>query len=787
MKIDLIRIQNLSPIGPQEIGVSDINVLFGANGSGKSSLLAAIYSTLTRPWRPHLDLRGTVTLQFSEPRSTGMDGQANAEGTIAPSLLNSLFAEMNDQNGFLSEDSDKVRKHFAKNHVETFLARLASSATPSRTGLFRENFAHVLREDASRYATLLRSLLSDCRFNLSVDEFSDEDSLPYTWSLTGLIDPATFDQFFTADEMVAIETIERLKWPQFVTHDFLVFERDDTAGLGVIGRARPHLLVREDGLTEVPLVCSSMLGLPGRGWGPFPAVLREVLPGALVLNNELVVTLQGRLNVAVSNIGKLIAEVNRPGEGPGLSEDMRFRERYFFNELNYDDSRRHDASLPSGVLPWTQESDASFASQYVQAARLIGSLASELRPDFLLDGSIEVRLAHRAGEQALVYLGGQELHELPEGHRTWVAYCVAIASIALANGIAWRPLEQSELDVPDWQRSCLQPSSPIDENTETVVDPDFNLVMCIDEVESHLYPRYMTSIGQWAESIAKELREATQFIATHDFDFVDLSEPWATRLFLDWRNRSMDGSDFRTEIKRFGQGEYLQYERSPDEFYGMSRARFFMRTRLLLFVEGDRDKVMIETWFPLELQAHGIHVISMDGLNNESSLVPFYEELLSAIDMPFFVLTDRRKRRESTDSGGDIDRLLKATTSFRSAEDGAIRAGHAAIREEDGLYLICDAAYEFFADRARESAPELKPWPGLKATWLGLGQEIRSGKSAGRAWKSSLLPTYGVDVSPTGLIPILKWAKKHCGVPEELTKILQDIIALSKRIDGLMI
>jgi hypothetical protein len=407
----------------------------------------------------------------------------------------------------------------------------------------------------------------------------------------------------------------------------------------------------------------------------------------------------------------------------------------------------------------------------VQAARLIGSLASALRPDFLLDRSIEVRLAHRDGEQALVYLGGQELRELPEGLRTWVAYCVAIASVALANGTAWRPLEQSELELTDWQRSCLQPSSPVDENTETVVDPDFNLVVCIDEVESHLYPRYMTSIGQWAKIIAKVLRETTQFMATHDIDFVDSSQPWATRVFLDWRNRSTDGSDFRTEIARFKPGEYLQYEQSPVEFYGLTPARFFMRTRLLLFVEGDRDKVMLETWFPLELQANGIDVISMDGLHNEGSLVPIYEALLSKFGIPFFLLTDKRKRRREGDSGGDVDRLWKATASFRRVEDGGIRADRAAIIEEDGLYLICYDAYKHFSTK--------KPWIGLEATWER--RKIKGVVGEAREWKNSLLPEYGVDVSPTGLVPILKYAKEHCGVPEELTKILRSIIALSKQ------
>lgn len=772
MKIDLIRIENLSPIGPQEIQVSAINVLFGANGSGKSSLLAAIYATLARRWHPHLEPRGTVTLQFSEPGSPGVDGQSNARDTLAPSLLNSLFAEMNDVMGYLTNDSDKARKFFANDHVETFLARLSSSTTPSRTGLFKEDFADVLREDASRYATLLRSLLSICRFNLSVDEYSDDDLRPYSWSLTSLIDLATLDQLFTVDELA---TIERLKWPQFVAHDFFVFEEDETTELGIIGRERPHLLVREDGLVEVPLIRSSMPNLPSRWWGLIPGALREELTAALVLNNELVVVLQERLNIAVSNVGKLIGELTRQGDYDG---DLKFREHYFFNELNYDDSRRFDATLPSGVLPWTQEGDSSFASQYVQAARLIGSLASELRPDFLLDRSIEVRLAHRAGEQALVYLGGQELRELPEGHRTWVAYCVSIASVALANGIAWRPLEQSELVPSDWQRLCLQPSSPVDENTETVVDPDFNLVVCIDEVESHLYPSYLTLIGQWAESIAKEWGVATQFIATHDIDFVDSSQPWATRLFLDWRNRSTDGSDFRTEIKRFGPGEYLQYEQSPVDFYGLTPARFFMRTRLLLFVEGDRDKVMLETWFPLELQAYGIYVISMDGLYNERSLVPIYEVLLTKMGMPFFVLTDKRKRRKDGDSGGDLDRLWEATSPLRSVDGGGIRADRGEITEEDGLYLICDDAYEHAASIAPR--PGLEPWPGLglKATWRERKEKGAPGEA--REWKNSLLPKYGVDVSPTGLVPILKWAKEHCGVPEELTEILQQIIGFSK-------
>ncbi len=51
------------------------------------------------------------------------------------------------------------------------------------------------------------------------------------------------------------------------------------------------------------------------------------------------------------------------------------------------------------------------------------------------------------------------------------------------------------------------------------------------------------------------------------------------------------------------------------------------------------------------------------------------------------------------------------------------------------------------------------------------------------AWEAALNDRYGVDVFPDGLVPILKWAKDNCRVPEELTEILQRIIAFSKQFD----
>jgi len=119
-----------------------------------------------------------------------------------------------------------------------------------------------------------------------------------------------------------------------------------------------------------------------------------------------------------------------------------------------------------------------------------------------------------------------------------------------------------------------------------------------------------------------------------------------------------------------------------------------MRTRLLLFVEGRRDKVMLETWFPLELQSHAIDVILMDGLQSEGSLVPVYESLLSGIGIPFVVLTDKRQRREDGDSGGDRDRLWRAPSTV---EDGRSRAAREVIPYEDSLFLIRDDAYRHFA------------------------------------------------------------------------------------------
>lgn len=766
MKIDVIRLGGLSPINDQEIKISGVNVLFGANGSGKSSLLAAVYAMLSRICYPHLEPRGEVTLQFSGPNSPGVVGQPSEGGTIEPEILNGVFAELNDRMGFF--DGNRSRKFYTNDHVETFLTWLASSSTPSRTGLFREDFAGVLGEDSNRYATLLRSLLGNCRFNLTLGKNSD-DVWAYTWSLVGLIDPATLDQHFTDEELI---TIERLKWSQFRRHGFVGFvpTRDndelfdpDTLEFHVIGVQTPHLLLREDELLEVPLVHSSMVDMSMPGFREFPLGLSEMLPVALVLNNELVVTFQERLNIAVSNIGKLIGEFNRQDD----YQPLQFRERYSFNEMEYDDSRKRDTGLPSGVLPWTQGDVPSFASEYLQAARLISSLASALRPGFLLDRSIEVRLAHRKGEQALVYLGDKELHELPEGHRTWVAYCVSLASVALANGLAWIPEEDyEEEDLSDWQKRCIL--SLDGSNFEPLIDANFNLVVCIDEVESHLYPSYLTLIKQWAEDIADKWGVPTQFIASHDIHFVDSSQSWA-RLFLDLRNRSMDESDFRTEIRRFKPGQFL-YGESEIEFLGLTSAELFMRTRLMLFVEGDRDKVTLETWFPVELRAHGIHVISMDGLNNEASLVPFYEAMLSQLGKPFVVLTDKRKQRSRGDSGGQLDQLHKATSPLRSVDGGGVRALRIEIKYEDGLYLIDDRAYQNFAT--------ISPWPGLLETWKRRAKKNVEGEA--REWKRSLLPNYGVDVSPDGLVPILKWAKENRLVSEELTGILRDIINFSQ-------
>ena len=775
MKIDLIRIENLSPIGPQEIEVSNINVLFGANGSGKSSLLDAIYTTLGQGWRPHLESRGTVTLQFSEPKSPGVDGQLNAGGNIALTHLNRLFKEVNDIHTRRTRGAPSP--YSATDHVEIFLAQLATSNAPSHIGVFKENFAHLLGEDASRYVTLLRSLLRNWRFNLSVDENSNDGSKSSSWTLVGLIDPANLGQHFTVDEIV---TIESLKWRQFIEHVYFHFEQidgkpmfdPDTFEINLIGVLRPYLLVREDGLIEVPLIRSE--DFYREGW--IPEVFREELPAALVLNSELVVTLQERLNIAVSNIGKLIGEMERQDDNY-----LQFRERYLFNELKYDDSWKFDATLPSGVLPWTQEDDSSFASRYVQAALLIGSLASALLPSFFSDRTVEVKLVHREGEQAFVYLGGQELRKLPEGHRTWVAYCVAIASMALANGHAWALYPENIEDwdeLKDWERAYVN-AVLTNEDQAYLVDPNFNLVVCIDEVESHLYPSYLTRVGQWAKDIADKWGVATQFIATHDIDFVDSSQHWATKLYLDWRNRSEDGAAFETDIKGFGPGWFFQYEQMHGEFYGLTPADVFMRIQLLLFVEGERDKVTLETWFPDELTAHGIAVMPMDGLYNESSLIPFYKDILSRIEKPFVVLADKGDLKERADSRSDLDQFWKEMTSLRRARHGGIPAKRFKISHPDGLYLIDDRAYAEFARRAGRTWPE----GGLLYTWNK--RAVRNVKHQAKEWKHSLLPMYGVDVSPRGLVPILKWAETNCGVPEELTHILQQIIAFSRQFDGM--
>src|SRR5207248_2548482 len=150
-------------------------------------------------------------------------------------------------------------------------------------------------------------------------------------------------------------------------------------------------------------------------------------------------------------------------------------------------------------------------------------------------------------------------------------------------------------------------------------------------------------------------------------------------------------------------------------------------TRLMLFVEGPHDEIILRAFLGDELDRARIRIVVLHGLHNVPALLD--SELVEQLGIPLAVLADNippdRRRSRPTAESEAVDRVVQEARAT-----GRVVHQFGLERRDILQYLHVDAC--------RSLAPDFPGWPVASAEWRRSGSSLR--------FKEFVRETYGLKL-----------------------------------------
>ena len=256
----------------------------------------------------------------------------------------------------------------------------------------------------------------------------------------------------------------------------------------------------------------------------------------------------------------------------------------------------------------------------------------------------ETRIEHSAMFDSMLYEEEDRLVPIEEtgsGIFRWIVVMLGLVTNALLRTTGdyyadfWKSVDEEEIEGFDdvdldefWRDRVL---ANVEDAFKTSVETDFaNTVLILDEPEAHLHPAGISSIAPWIQDMSAQC--GAVFVATHDPEILDIEMP-RMRRFLFVQSNS---SSTRRRIREFDI-DVSALKILTNEI-GVSTGELFLLTKRWLLVEGEVDKIVLQTWFRSLFVQSGVQCIPMRG---ERNVVHFGQmEIISGIASRVSVLLD---------------------------------------------------------------------------------------------------------------------------------------------------
>lgn len=260
-----------------------------------------------------------------------------------------------------------------------------------------------------------------------------------------------------------------------------------------------------------------------------------------------------------------------------------------------------------------------------ELARLLSERATDFLPGFVRDqGHVTITVRPLADwrkaspiDLALVEPDGTDraLERCGAGTRRWAAAAINLACLDLVQA-TWAGPALDAAAEGDAKRAYRQIYSAATSGALTdVVEPAYpertTTVLLADEPEANLHPAAVESVVDWLVSVSQ--RTAGAVVATHHPAFLSVDDDDAHLVHV-------QRTEGRTVLSTVAGSDTESLDRLAVDA-GLTRAELLQRIRMVLFVEGPHDRLVLDAYIGDQLHAARVLVLPMHGTRNALALV----------------------------------------------------------------------------------------------------------------------------------------------------------------------
>ena len=739
MRLHVIFIKDFRSIREQRLPADGLVVLFGVNSAGKTSVLEAAVELLTAVSSSRVDPGGP---EDEDVPATGAIGFTLPDAGISGSPGAGLYTAL-----LTGEHAD---------------GQAWKELAPDAAGVLRGKTAGDAREwIASRLVEAGRAGL-----------LADREILA-----RGVLDPAAAYFGADSDDVYMYAHASRLPGDVIDAAHRIVADTDHDDVLWRIANSlatgRPALIGSVADRTAISDAFPPVIELDGDPEA-LSAELRETLP---VIHNRLWHSHNPSLHSTSFLSGAPVIDVDEdelPDElqSLGVASSVVFVApppgRYYFDDWLEQRTDSAEAEVPVNYEAYGQAAAWSRVRQSIHAtAAVIAEEANRVAPSFLRDeGQIGVEVLPVSvwgpeDRRIRVTFKGRDgwhrdLRVVGAGTARWAAAAVQLACRRLAKG---RQVVTDQDGAVISDRAAVRDlmatarAEPLSQAAVRLEPADAPGVYVIDEPEAHLHPAAIASVRAWLEDLAGT---ATAVLAaTHSPMLLDTDSHLARRVLVLPRRGG-------TELQALTGIMDERLAGAASEL-GITKGDLLLMTRLVVFVEGPHDVIVLDEWFGNELRDAGIRVFPAHGGDNFQELVTTRpgvvgSEIIGALGIRIAVISDRSPNRVEP----AVKRLLS------EAERAGREVTHMSLSEEDILFYLDEQV-------CRNDAPDFPGWHAAQGAYRSAPRHDRKDRS----WKKWVSETYRLELSPENIGRLAAGCKRQGRIPPEVIQIIKQLTALA--------
>lgn len=768
MRLTSLRLNEFGIFKNQEMQLAPLTILFGANGTGKSTILDAIENALIPSAirkRKIVEGLGQPNIRSAVVYATLDDWKipGSSDERIMRDVLWMSLHEIEDEN-IGENELNFAFPNEAPPLQDLLLQRVTTMVESGSIGTPEERIQiakHLLEHSVLAFGGLQGS--SGTNWGLVCRSPLDGVAIPAdAWDQSVIDD---FDLLDSSDDeiLTAIYDLHNAR-------DAIVTElqgdpekilwrdeyRDEAARINLSDRIRPLPMRLEFEPTTLDLELESFV----------VQIASRLSLGGFLNHNKESWLVESRAPGYVKN--------SAAEDSINVIENISTRTS---NSLSYAIGSAHVTQVQPEVQAFV------LSSLIRSAVERIATHANSIAPKFLLqDSQIDIEIIsptewkpNAPRLRATMNENGRKfpLASVGSGIARWASYSIRLACQELLGGtIAGNPntdailLENDSSDdemspsvVEFRERISYDGATPYDEVAALRFLPSMlDVVLLLDEPEAHLHPRAVASIADWLLDISP--RVASVLVATHHPSLFNLQGLGLQKLVV-LRNHSESVSEPWDPASEELVDQLAQQ-------IGLTPGDLFMMSRFVLFVEGPHDLVVLEEFYGDLLRGCMVRLVPLHGANNVSLLAT--SEIVWQMGIPIGVLTD----------GTNIEGVMRGERSnhVEKLVDRMLRECRTEDRDVAAFGLDLDDILFYLDDEitATFASGVFPGWSKAVMIWQQIDQPTNDAAN-GAKFKKWITKNYGLPLDRDTVRGIAKKCKEMGIVPEELSGKVSEIVA----------